>query len=329
MLLNYDTVVVGGGATTCIGGDNDGPSASSACNNNNNDDDENKVVLVPYRPEHVTKYHEWMLDPHLLFMTASEPLSIQEEMDMQQSWRDDPNKCTFIVLSKENVVGIPSTRRDVDEEDHVGSPAAITTTTTTSAKTGTTDGAVEEDEDAGDGCCHRQQQYYLEDDFIVKNLHAMVGDVSLFLSDRNDEDDDNSEDDEGNTSTNPADTATPGTTTCRHRRRCHRIQAEIDIMIAKSDYRRNGMGREATLLMMLYGATYLDVSRYFCKIHETNTPSISMFQNKLQFQRCGYAACFGEIEMELVTETSTEMADAVRKMLQIDRLETYRIPRKS
>ncbi|KAG7365540.1 cupin-like domain containing protein [Nitzschia inconspicua] len=56
-----------------------------------------KVMLVPYRSEHVPKYHEWMQDPSLLEATGSEPLSYQEETQMQQSWRDDPKKCTFIV----------------------------------------------------------------------------------------------------------------------------------------------------------------------------------------------------------------------------------------
>lgn len=52
-------------------------------------------------PEHVSKYHEWMKDPNLLDVTGSEPLSYDEEVEMQQSWRDDPKKCTFIVLAKD------------------------------------------------------------------------------------------------------------------------------------------------------------------------------------------------------------------------------------
>ena len=36
--------------------------------------------------------------------TASEPLSIEEEYDMQQSWRNDDDKCTFIVLDRQVLV---------------------------------------------------------------------------------------------------------------------------------------------------------------------------------------------------------------------------------
>jgi RimJ/RimL family protein N-acetyltransferase len=60
-----------------------------------------KVVLVPYRRKFVAKYHDWMKDPFLLETTASEPLSIEEEYEMQESWHKDPKKVTFIVLSKE------------------------------------------------------------------------------------------------------------------------------------------------------------------------------------------------------------------------------------
>lgn len=81
-----------------------------------------KVSLVPYDALHVSKYHEWMQDewirgtPVTHFpcsplhasptpftaseMTASEPLSLPEEYDMQQSWREDAAKCTFIVLDR-------------------------------------------------------------------------------------------------------------------------------------------------------------------------------------------------------------------------------------
>ena len=60
-----------------------------------------KVTLVPYRHKFVEVYHEWMKDPYILEMTASEPLTIEEEYQMQKSWREDSNKCTFIVLSNE------------------------------------------------------------------------------------------------------------------------------------------------------------------------------------------------------------------------------------
>lgn len=59
-----------------------------------------KVVLVPYLHEHVLQYHEWMKDPLIREQTASEPLSLDEEYEMQQSWAVDEDKMTFIILDK-------------------------------------------------------------------------------------------------------------------------------------------------------------------------------------------------------------------------------------
>ncbi|KAF8414214.1 hypothetical protein HHK36_002214 [Tetracentron sinense] len=64
-----------------------------------------KVILVPYMKEHVPKYHQWMQEPALLQATGSEPLTLEQEYEMQLSWTQDPNKQTFIVLDKQMVVG--------------------------------------------------------------------------------------------------------------------------------------------------------------------------------------------------------------------------------
>ncbi|QCD79204.1 N-acetyltransferase 9-like protein [Vigna unguiculata] len=64
-----------------------------------------KVILVPYMEAHVPKYHQWMKDPSLLQATASDPLTLQQEYQMQLSWIQDPFKETFIVLDKDLVVG--------------------------------------------------------------------------------------------------------------------------------------------------------------------------------------------------------------------------------
>nr|XP_005584934.1 PREDICTED: N-acetyltransferase 9 isoform X4 [Macaca fascicularis] len=60
-----------------------------------------KVVLVPYTSEHVPRYHEWMKSEELQRLTASEPLTLEQEYAMQRSWREDADKCTFIVLDAE------------------------------------------------------------------------------------------------------------------------------------------------------------------------------------------------------------------------------------
>ncbi|XP_072339093.1 alpha/beta-tubulin-N-acetyltransferase 9 isoform X3 [Scyliorhinus torazame] len=71
------------------------------------------VVLVPYKVTHVPRYHQWMQSEELQKLTASEPLTLEQEYQMQRSWREDADtgplrntafciltECTFIVLDK-------------------------------------------------------------------------------------------------------------------------------------------------------------------------------------------------------------------------------------
>ena len=59
-----------------------------------------RLRLRPYTKDLVEKYHSWMLDPWLLEMTASEPLSLDEEYKAQEEWFRDSNKQTFIIFDK-------------------------------------------------------------------------------------------------------------------------------------------------------------------------------------------------------------------------------------
>lgn len=143
-----------------------------------------KVQLVPYRKKFVARYHEWMQDETILELTASEPLSLEEEYSMQASWRDDPKKCTFIVL--------------------------------------------------------KAPEYEGQSEF-----DRMAGDVNLFLS-RSHEDDS--------------------------------LVAEVDIMIAEQSLRKSGLGKEAVLMMMWFGAKHLQITKFFAKISKDNTPSLRLFE---------------------------------------------------
>ncbi|XP_033197367.1 uncharacterized protein LOC117160609 [Bombus vancouverensis nearcticus] len=60
--------------------------------------------------------------------------------------------------------------------------------------------------------------------------------------------------------------------------------AEVEIMIANVTYRRKKRGWEAMILMLLYGISVLNVTKYIAKIKFDNEKSIKMFE-KLGFHK--------------------------------------------
>ncbi|KZW00710.1 hypothetical protein EXIGLDRAFT_711011 [Exidia glandulosa HHB12029] len=78
------------------------------------------VVLVPYRQEHVKTYHEWMSRPEILELTASEPLTLEKEYDMQRKWREDDDKLTFIILARDIDASEPVSAGDITKLPMVG-----------------------------------------------------------------------------------------------------------------------------------------------------------------------------------------------------------------
>lgn len=58
-----------------------------------------RLRLVPYLSCFTPRYHQWMCEPELLALTESEPLSLEEELENQQSWLYAEDKLTFILLA--------------------------------------------------------------------------------------------------------------------------------------------------------------------------------------------------------------------------------------
>ncbi len=101
-------------------------------------------------------------------MTASEPLTLDEEYDMQLSWKEDPKKCTFIVLALED--------GDDGREAPAGAAGKITSAGSTSEPgAAQTEGAVSPPPPPPPPAAT-----------TTASAAAMAGDVNLFFNDYDD-----------------------------------------------------------------------------------------------------------------------------------------------
>ncbi|XP_053684123.1 alpha/beta-tubulin-N-acetyltransferase 9 [Sabethes cyaneus] len=167
------------------------------------------VVLVPYESKHVEKYHQWMQNEELQQLTASDPLSLDEEYEMQKSWREDDDKCTFLILDKAKL-------EQTDDE-----------------------------------------------------IQALIGDTNIFLL----------ADEEGYSEKT----------------------GEIEIMIAEQPARGKRYGWESTLLMLLFGMTYLHIHNYRAITKDTNIKAMQMFK-KMGFNEVKRVPVFQEVTFERLVD---------------------------
>ncbi|KAJ2858272.1 hypothetical protein J3B02_000407 [Coemansia erecta] len=159
-----------------------------------------------------------MKSPLLQEMTGSEPLSIEEEYAMQKTWREDGDKCTFIILAKD---------------------------TQASAET-----------------CD------------IYDNSRMIGDVNFYLNDHYN---------------------------------LHR--AELEVMIAESEFSGQGIATEVLKLMMHYAVNDVGVTDFVVRIKETNAASIYIFESKFGFQETERSSAFKEVTLrrKVSDELKTEL----------------------
>jgi hypothetical protein len=284
-----------------------------------------RVALVPYRREHVERYHGWMRSPELqvrgvcgfvkhdstksrLFvfapsaaapkllslqtplhhlpkkqkeLTASEPLSLEEEYEMCDRWAADADKLTFILLD-------------------LARPAAPEQA---SWPPGGRVGAM-----AGDGALlwvyrplevlqflmpqkisnytgNKNQQKTHTPPHTHKNINTTTT-VNAFLNDPDD----------------------PST-------------AELEVMVAEPGSRGRGIAAEALGLLMAYMVKELDTARFIAKIGTSNMPSLALFA-QLGFVEFRRVEVFDEVHLELRVEGSVkERLVAAGKALRLGRYE--------
>ncbi|EGR29149.1 n-acetyltransferase 9, putative [Ichthyophthirius multifiliis] len=170
-----------------------------------------KILLCPYLKQFIPLYHQFMQDEEILYLTGSEPLTIDEELQNQESWLKDESKYTFIIFQKDENIKL----------------------------------------------------HY--DDFPEETYnYRMVGDINLFFHSYIEEN-----------------------------------EAEIDVMIADKQARRQGLAQQAVEIMMDFGMAYYKKNRFIAKIKNDNQKSIKLFE-KIGFLKFEEVQKFNEVHYQMI-----------------------------
>lgn len=77
------------------------------------------------------------------------------------------------------------------------------------------------------------------------------------------------------------------------------VVAEIEVMIADIQARRQGIAVEALQLLMENSQTKFKITKYLAKIKDSNVASIELFTKKLNFKFISTSDVFKEVTLEL------------------------------
>ena len=248
-----------------------------------------RVKLVPYSPWHVETYHEWMKDPYILKMTASEPLTMRQEYAMQKMWNEDSTKRTFIVLDSSSIRYVDTDEdmqiqkvsrlefneevREVMEEYEIENLEDGIEETAKQYEERESEEKVRYDlvDLAVETVSSPHARHLLRESVRNAETKAMAGDVNIFL--QRDE-----------------------------------TVAELSIMIVPERFRRRGLATESLRLMMRHAMLTLGILSFVAKITKDNTRSIKLFQERLGFEKFHECNDFNEIHFRCLNIRSLENA---------------------
>lgn len=280
--------------------------------------------LAPYLPCHVQRYHAWLTEPALLAATASEPLSVEEERENQDSWLRSMEKLTFILTVPVSRLGTAEGDASADG-DRLAALHPVDADAPRYELQGGDDNNGSSSGGGGDGLPVRYVPAGVVDAFTGEPVaeppppppaaaatenesHVMVGDCNLFLLDSDEID---TVADDGaiitasaaadNSSNSAAEHPVPGE---GPRRRVF----EVEVMVAEALARRMGLAQLAVRMMMQYALQVLGATHFVVKVLDDNEASLRLFADRLGFVEFKRVRVFGEVHLVrcLATESARE-----------------------
>lgn len=256
---------------------------------------------------------------------------------MQRSWREDADKCTFIVLDRNKFEDWKpsSTPDDVSNKNSKPSSteesrsaamefnSSAASTEVTAKGSNMLSEATRDDVFTGDSSVSSRRQ---------REIDAMIGDVNLFFIEDNEDDDGVCE---GNAYNSKPDGLDSKAKDCENsQERCFennlsidgasstvdnssrtkplKLTAEVELMIAEPSSRGRGRGKESLLLLLLYGAKKLGVEEFIAKIGAENGVSQNLFE-RIGFRKTKFNDVFQEVTMKAGSEEVGGVVGSVSK----------------